>query len=833
MDGTLDHTPDTPGPPSSPSQARRLVPPEVRDAISRRNPSFGRYITVSELGRGGMGAVFKAWDSDLGRWVALKVMLSGSFAGAEERERFLREAQTGAQFSHANIAAVYEVGVANDQPFIAMQFIEGRTLHELAAKDLTVRRAAELVRDAARAMHYAHDLKVIHRDVKPQNLIVARTGQVYVLDFGLARAVDVKSSLSVTGYAVGTPAYMSPEQARGDRSIDRRTDVYALGATLYYAVTGKRPFEGPTPHSIINAVIQDPPVPPSRRSSHVPPDLEAIILKAMSKRADQRYATAQAFADDVDRFLVGAPIAAKPPSAFARFLYAAAKRRALTASVSVGAAAAIALVIAMTLQSAAAERTQAKLREEQLGREKQMAEDAARRQKADAEASLLAAQIEAWTTVLYAPPQNLAPHIARLRDLLAKLDALDTAAKWRPRGRALELLGRLEEAEESFTKAESWADRGRIRLRRYQALMRAARVHPQREAREREAASMRDLAVADFNRSADTALRVRAVEGRDYDGAVAAARASHDADAWDLAADAALAARKHDDAVEFAGRAARIRESDPDLVLRAAYTNLEKVAGFRTSAVGPNLDEAERLCNAAASLLPDHRDVLALRTRIGLEAQWLAWEGNATAAGGPDVLIRRMKDGLAAGLRIAGRDDVSAAYMVTQLLSKLAMYTLSIYRQDPTTYCEQLIDVSGRLTRECADLNVPSERAYSYITRIEWELQAGRRVDKVREWAAAVAVEADPIPTADAFYYPGVAHYHLASLTRDRADFDRAHELFTKALGRQPDHGPSRRFRAYCRFAMGDFKGCLQDLEGLTDADAERLRAAAHQQLGD
>ena len=555
---SMDDTPGT-GVPSSAgltSMGRRLVPPEVRDALSRRHPQFGRYITVSELGRGGMGAVFKAWDSDLGRWVALKVMLSGALAAGEERERFLREAQTGAQFAHPNIASVYEVGVANDQPFIAMQFIEGRTLHDLA-KELNARKAAELVRDAAYALHHAHEAKVIHRDVKPQNLMVGKTGQVYVLDFGLARGVDVKSTLSVTGYAVGTPAYMSPEQARGDRNLRHSTDVYALGATLYFAVTHKRPFEGANPHSIINAVISDLPIPPSKRAAHVPPDLEAIILKAMEKNPDKRYATARDFGDDLQRFILGEPIRARPPSPFVRILHAAAKRKALSASVAVGLAGAVALAITFAVLSAkgarerqAAAEQQSRDREDALRNEKELLEKASLRARQDSEIAVLGSQIESWTAILHDPPQPLAPHFARLRDYLSKLEAIhvDSPARWRFMGRAFELLGRLDQAEDAFGRAEAWSDRGRVRLRilgRVRRLKEFVKDSATMEREDKRAAALRTGALADFGRSPEASLRVAVLEGKDVFAEVfARAQGTLDADAWDLAADAALAARR-------------------------------------------------------------------------------------------------------------------------------------------------------------------------------------------------------------------------------------------------------------------------------------------------
>jgi tetratricopeptide (TPR) repeat protein/predicted Ser/Thr protein kinase len=834
MDGTLDDTPGT-GVPSSAgltSMGRRLVPPEVREALSRRHPQFGRYVTVNELGRGGMGAVFKAWDSDLGRWVALKVMLSGSFAAAEERERFLREAQTGAQFAHPNIASVYEVGVANDQPFIAMQFIEGRTLHDLA-KELNARKAAELVRDAAYALHHAHEHKVIHRDVKPQNLMVGKTGQVYVLDFGLARAVDVKSSLSVTGYAVGTPAYMSPEQARGDRNLRHSTDVYALGATLYYAVTHKRPFEGPNPHTIINAVISDLPVPPSQRAAHVPSDLEAIILKAMEKNPEKRYATARDFGDDLQRFILGEPIRARPPSPFVRLLHAAAKRKALSASVAVGLAGLVALAVTFAVLSAkgardreAAAQQQARDREAALTKEKELLERAALRSRQDSEIAVIGSQIEAWTAVLHDPPQPLAPHFARLREYLAKLDAIksDSPARWRFIGRAYELLGRLDEAEEAFGKAEAWNDRGRIRLRIFGRLRRMKefiRDGALLEREEKRAAALRTGALADFGRSTEASLRFSVLEGKDvFADAYARAQGTLDADAWDLAADAALAAaRPVPEQIQLREKALRIREADIDLVIKTAYTwrNKADTPWHDLDNSVPAVQNAEKYARIALLLNPDDRDALNALSWTLMGYYWIWFNTRDTSRmGGNEGVIQKLVEALGALRRGMGPGDVGIAFAICEIMLRIPMVQVET-RIDPTPATRAYLEESGRYMKEFPGFKIVMDRAYAWVLLAQGELNwRTKDAAKIVEFARSCEAECDGTSQGQEFahYYPGLCWFYAGVAGQSADHLQKAVVHFSNAIDSQKEaHRLAFSHRGRAWFMLGNFAQAVRDFE--------------------
>jgi len=288
------------------------MPDEVRAASAAPKNRFGRYVLLERIGKGGMGVVHRAWDLELNRPVALKFITD---AEPEDVNRFVREARTAARLSHPNIIAVHEVGCFEGRYFIAMEFVPGKTLDAIKPP---LRRAVELMRDAALGLQAAHDAGVIHRDIKPQNLMVRADGRVCVMDFGLARASQGDSRLTQTGTIVGTPSFMSPEQAAASKSIDPRSDIYSLGATLYQLVTGRLPFDGATPLETIRKVAEQEPVRPTRFNPKVPAALEKVILKAMSKERERRYAHAREFAADLERFLAGEDVMARGSSVVTR-----------------------------------------------------------------------------------------------------------------------------------------------------------------------------------------------------------------------------------------------------------------------------------------------------------------------------------------------------------------------------------------------------------------------------------------------------------------------------------------------------------------------------------
>jgi tetratricopeptide (TPR) repeat protein/predicted Ser/Thr protein kinase len=340
------------------------IPTKRREADGER---IGKFVRSAKLGSGGMGDVWKAWDTQLDRWVALKFLRGGD---AEEVARFRREAQLAAKLSHPNVAAVYEIGEVESRPFIAMEYVDGRTLKSLGRGDR--RRVVEIVRDAARGVAYAHAHGVVHHDVKPENVMVTTSGRVFVMDFGLARSVS--ADRSTTGAIIGTPSYMSPEQARGERT-DARSDVYSLGATLFTMLTGRPPHEDTNVIALLRKVGEGEAPSPRSIDETIPRDLEAIALKALEGRVEARYADAGAVADDLDRWLRGDPVIARPPAAVSKVGRALRKRwPALGAAIALVAAG----VIAAALWHRANEARKAQQAQEERVRLEREAADRAR-----------------------------------------------------------------------------------------------------------------------------------------------------------------------------------------------------------------------------------------------------------------------------------------------------------------------------------------------------------------------------------------------------------------------------------------------------------------------
>ncbi len=291
------------------------APAPDRSGIQEIPARLGEYRILRLLGEGGMGTVFEAEQTSLHRKVALKVLSSGYCFRGSARERFRREAEAAARLDHAHIVKVFGIGEDRGQLFFAMEKVDGRNLETVLAQErITFEHAARLARDLADALHYAHEHGVIHRDVKPANVILTAEDRVLLTDFGLAR-VDGGTGLTRDGMAFGTPAYMSPEQALGRQDdVGPITDVYSLGATLYELVTTRKPFDAPTAEEIIRLVVDRDPVPPRRINPRIPADLETIIEKAMEKMRERRYPSAAELRDDLDRFIRGEPIRARPVS---------------------------------------------------------------------------------------------------------------------------------------------------------------------------------------------------------------------------------------------------------------------------------------------------------------------------------------------------------------------------------------------------------------------------------------------------------------------------------------------------------------------------------------
>lgn len=277
-------------------------------------PDVAGYQILGEVGRGGLGVVYRARDSTLGRVVALKMILAGMHAGQRDRDRFNAEAAAVARLQHPNIVQIFAVGDENGCPYLALEYVPGGTLaQKLNGAPIAPRSAAELVETVARALHVVHGQGIVHRDLKPANVLLTADGTPKVTDFGLAKQLDVGSANTQTGAILGTPSYMSPEQAAGARThIGPAADVYALGAILYEMLTGRPPFRGATPAETLQQVQFSDPVPPSGLQPGLLRDLESVCLKCLEKDPARRYASAEALAGDLRCFLNGRPTAARP-----------------------------------------------------------------------------------------------------------------------------------------------------------------------------------------------------------------------------------------------------------------------------------------------------------------------------------------------------------------------------------------------------------------------------------------------------------------------------------------------------------------------------------------
>jgi eukaryotic-like serine/threonine-protein kinase len=309
-------------------------------------PQVPGYRIEAVLGQGGMGIVYRAWHLRLQRRVALKMLLAGAYAKPAERERFQREAEAIAALVHPNIVQVHDVGEVDERPYFTMELVDGGDLaKQIQGTPQPARKAAGLVATLADAVHAAHRRGIVHRDLKPANVLLTSDGTPKVTDFGLAQRLEGGEGLTLSGTPLGTPSYMAPEQARGNRdAIGPATDIYALGAILYELLTGRPPFRAESGLATLQQVMADDPVPPARLNRRVPRDLETICLKCLHKDPQRRYASAQALADDLRRFERGEPIKARPVGPVERAVRWARRRPSLAGALAAGVLLAAALV---------------------------------------------------------------------------------------------------------------------------------------------------------------------------------------------------------------------------------------------------------------------------------------------------------------------------------------------------------------------------------------------------------------------------------------------------------------------------------------------------------
>src|ERR1700727_3598999 len=284
----------------------------------------GRYELDGVVGRGGMAEVYRARDIRLDRIVAIKTLRADLARDPIFQARFRREAQSAASLNHPNIVAVYDTGedmaTGTPIPYIVMEFVDGRTVRDLLQDGhrLLPERSLEIIDGVLRALDYSHTAGIVHRDIKPGNVMVTRNGDIKVMDFGIARAVsDAQATMTQTAQVIGTAQYLSPEQAQGKR-VDARSDLYSAGCLLYELLTGRPPFTGDSPVAIAYQHVSENPIPPSRIDPEIPPWVDAIVMKSMAKDPAHRYQSAGEMRNDIQRGLAGMPVGAPPSGSYPR-----------------------------------------------------------------------------------------------------------------------------------------------------------------------------------------------------------------------------------------------------------------------------------------------------------------------------------------------------------------------------------------------------------------------------------------------------------------------------------------------------------------------------------
>jgi tRNA A-37 threonylcarbamoyl transferase component Bud32 len=312
---------------------------------------FGDYELVEEIARGGMGVVYKAQQLSLNRIVAIKMILAGQLASEVDVQRFRAEAEAAANLDHPNIVPIYEVGEYVGQHYFSMKLIEGGSLaQQLVRFQKDLKAATKLLATVARSLHHAHQRGILHRDLKPANVLVDAQGQPYVTDFGLAKRVEGDARLTQSGAVVGTPSYMAPEQARGEKVLTTAVDIYSLGAILYELLTCRPPFQASTPLDTLVAAREQEPKRPRVLNPRVDRELETICLKCLEKNAARRYGSAEALAEDLHRWLAHEPIQARQSTAGQKLIKWVKRRPAVATLLAVVALVTVTALVLVTWQ---------------------------------------------------------------------------------------------------------------------------------------------------------------------------------------------------------------------------------------------------------------------------------------------------------------------------------------------------------------------------------------------------------------------------------------------------------------------------------------------------
>jgi len=742
--------------------SRRLpssTPEEVMERLRVPGALFGKYVLVSSIGSGGMGAVHRAWDTELSRWVALK-MLSES-EDQESRARFVREARAVAGLDHPGIIPVYEAGQVEGDFYIAMKLIEGSSLRGMRPAP---REAARLLRDAARAVHAAHERGIIHRDLKPANLLLESTGRVYVSDFGIAHEIRVDTRLTASGCLLGTPAYMAPEQARGDLArIGAPTDVYSLGVTLFELLCGGPPFQDENLYELMKRVVEEDPVRVRTLNPEVDADLETIVMRSLEKDPARRYPSALALAEDLDRYLAGEPVAARSPGLPYHLKKTLGKNPLRSAAIIVAIAGLAATVVYLNVRlvSSRAERAAQEEHARQLKAAIQK-ETLLKRNIAEA-SELLRRALEQVkdAKALWRVRTSRREQWERLFD--SALEITDAAIAKYPdlpggpytRGEILQARGRWSDAIDAFTRAieleptlpEAWYRRGLCHLELYsQALSEQPSDSSTRKAS-----------------SSEASRRARAAPHKER--ALA-----------DLRRHAVLRGRKDDPESRYAQAAISYAEG--------------------------RYQEAEQLCDRILAETQTDEGVWLLRANIQS-----ARKEYAAAVRTVDTLVSSVMPQCAEAYHVRGvarmglqevaeaRDD----FAKTLSLDPKA----SCARVDFGWACGELGDFAGEIEACTKAIETDPHPARAYAHRAWAKGQLGDHHGKLED--CTKAIEHDP-GYAGAYNYRAVAKLHLE-------DAKGAAEDATKAIELDPLHTVSYSNRAVAYLKLGSFQDALADIE--------------------
>jgi len=747
---------------------------------------FGEYVKVERVGRGGFGEVWKAWDVALARWVALKLL---HHQDPDELRRFTREAQTAASLVHPNIAAVYQVGAHDGKQFIAMQFIDGETLHAVLRRD--GREIARMMRDAARAVAFAHKHGTVHRDLKPANVMVGRDGRVFVMDFGLARRTDAPAGITVSGQMVGTPQYMSPEQARGQRA-DARSDVWGLGATLYELLEGRAPFAGGTIlETLMNVTEEEPKAPPG--------ELGTIAAKCLEKDTARRYATADALADDLDRYLEGEPITARPASTIYRLRKRAAKRKWIL--IPTLAAVVFGCVAAMVAP--------------------RWLEESRRRHRAEFYQPL-EGRLGVLRMKFYQPDLQLENEYPVYEKLVADIRAeMERSGECAPGhyliGRCREMLADTLRAHEAYDRAlelDPSHSRTLVAKGRLEIELALIRRFSMREAQRREARGIAGPAIERVRRGRSAGgagmdgdlaeAYVAAIEGRPFTAAAMREKWGSEPFVEEFVLVEGMTRPEPKDVVEAA---TRVTAAIPSLPAAWFWRGVARIN------VG---EDAVEDFDRTLRINPRHAHAYMNRGR----ARFLLGDLDGAARDWQAVLALdpSMADAHAnIGMTRVQRGDAAAALECYEKALKIEPRNADVYY------------MMGNLRRDMGEpdaaialydraLELQPSKAEALVNRGQIKHARGDRDGAFADWNLAVERNAK-LPQA--YANRGRVFRERGELEKARADFDRAVEL-------APDDAGMRVARGACRERQGDLDGALEDFDEAVRLDPKSWEAYAH-----